>query len=66
MDVLACDIQEAYLTADCRDQVWVVVRPEFVSNSINNILVINYLYELKTYGEAFRAFLAEIHISVYY
>ena len=27
LDVLACDIQNVYLTADCRDRLWVAARP---------------------------------------
>ena len=29
LDVLACDIDNAYIMADCREQVWVVARPKF-------------------------------------
>ena len=38
LDVLACDIQNAYLTADCREQVWVVAGTEFGSEAGNNML----------------------------
>jgi hypothetical protein len=27
--VMACDIQNAYLTADCREKIWTVAGPEF-------------------------------------
>ena len=59
LDVLACDKQNAYHTADCRELVWVVARPEFGYKAENNILVINSLYGLKIYVTAFREFLAD-------
>ena len=39
LDMLACDIQNDYLTADFREQVWVVSRPEFGSEAGKKILV---------------------------
>ena len=33
LDVLACDIQNAYLAANCRERVWVVAGPEFGSEA---------------------------------
>ena len=38
LDVLDCDTQNAYLTADYREQVWVVARPEFESEAGKNML----------------------------
>ena len=38
LDVLVCDIHNAYLMADCRERVWVVAGPEFGSKSGKNIL----------------------------
>ena len=38
LDILACDIQSAYLTADCREQVWVVAGPDFGSEAGKNML----------------------------
>ena len=38
LDMLACDIQNAYLTADCREQVWVVAGPEFGSEAGKNMM----------------------------
>ena len=38
LDVLACGIKNAYLTADCREQVWLVALPEFGSESGKNML----------------------------
>ena len=59
LDVLAFDIQNAYLTADCRERVWVVAGTDFGSKAENNILVIKAFYGLKRSGAVFTAFLAE-------
>ena len=59
LDVLAYNIQNVYLTADCREQIWVVARTKFGSESGNNIMVIKALYALKRSGIEFRAFLSE-------
>ena len=39
LDVLACDINNAYLTADCREWVLVIDQTEFGSESGKNMLV---------------------------
>jgi hypothetical protein len=59
LDILACDIQNAYLTADCREKVWIIAGPEFGSEAGKNMLVKKALYGLKSSGAAFRAHLAE-------
>jgi hypothetical protein len=59
LDILACDIQNAYLTADCRERVWILAGPEFGSEAGQNMLVKKALYGLKSSGAAFRAHLAE-------
>ena len=59
LDVLACDIQNAYLMADCRERVWVVAGTEFGYEAGKNMLVRKTLYGSKISGVAFRAFLVE-------
>ena len=44
---------------DCREQVWVVARPDFGSEAGNNMLVRKSLYGTKSSSAAFRDFLAE-------
>ena len=39
LDMLACDIHNAYLTEDFRERVWVVAGPEFESEDGKNMLV---------------------------
>jgi hypothetical protein len=59
LKVLACDIQNAYLTAPCREKVWTVAGPEFGSECGKIMIIKKALYGLKSSGAAFRAFLAE-------
>jgi hypothetical protein len=59
LKLLACDIQNAYLTADCREKIWTRAGPEFGSESGTIFLVKKALYGLKSAGAAFRALLAE-------
>ena len=56
---MACDIQNAYLTADCREKIWTRAGPEFGSESGTIMLIRKALYGLKSSGAAFCAHLAE-------
>ena len=59
LDVLLCDIQNVYLTAQCREKIWTVAGPEFGSD-IGKIFIIKMaLYDLKSSGTAFCPLLAE-------
>ncbi len=59
LDIMACDIQNAYLTADCRERCWTIAGPEFGSEAGTPMLIKKALYGLKSSGAAFRAHLAE-------
>jgi hypothetical protein len=59
LKVLACDIQNAYLTADCREKIWTKAGPEFGSEAGTIFLVKKALNGLESAGAAFRALLAE-------
>ena len=59
LEVMACDIQNAYLTANCCEKIWTRAGPEFGSESGTIILICKALYGLKSSGAAFRAHLAE-------
>ena len=59
LDVLACDIQNAYLTAPCREKIFTVAGPEFGSDCGQIFVITRALYGLKSSGAAFRSFLAE-------
>ncbi|KAI2502900.1 Reverse transcriptase (RNA-dependent DNA polymerase) [Fragilaria crotonensis] len=59
LKVMACDIQNAYLTADCREKIWTIAGPEFGSEAGTIFLVRKALYGLKSAGAAFRSLLAD-------
>ena len=59
LQVLACDIQNAYLTAKCREKVWTIAGKEFGSEAGTPMLITRALYGLKSSGAAFRAHLAD-------
>lgn len=60
LKVLACDIQNAYLTAPCREKIWTIAGPEFGPEDCGKkMLVVRALYGLKSSGAAFRSFLGE-------
>jgi hypothetical protein len=59
LDIMACDIQNAYLTADCREKCWTAAGPEFGSEAGLPMIIKKALYGLKSSGAAFRAHLAE-------
>ena len=66
LKVLACDIQNAYLTAPCREKIWMTAGAEFGSDAGKTMLVVRALYGLKSSGAAFRAFLAETLYDIGY
>ena len=59
LNIMACDIQNAYLMADCHEKIWTFARPEFWSEKGTPIVIRKALYSLKSSGAAFRAHLAE-------
>ena len=59
LDVLAGDIENAYLTTPCHEKVWTRGSKEFGSLEGHTFIVIKALYGLKNSGAAFRAHPAE-------
>ena len=59
LEVMACDIQNAYLTANCREKIWTQAGPEFGPESGTIMFIRKALYGLKSSGAAFCAHLAE-------
>ena len=59
LDLQAADIYNAYLTAPCLKKIWTRAGPEFGMNEGKVFIVVRALYDLKSLGAAFRAFLAE-------
>ena len=59
LEVMACDIQNAYLTADCHEKIWTQAGPEFRSEAGTIMFICKALYSLRSSGAAFHAHLAE-------
>ena len=59
LTVMACHIQNAYLNADCRENIWTRAGPEFGSEAGTIMLICKALYGLRRSGAAFCAHLAE-------
>ena len=58
LQVLACDIQNAYLSAPCREKIWTRAGPEFRTEKGKIMIVKMALYGLKSSGADFRSILA--------
>lgn len=59
LQLLACGIQNAYLTADCRERIYIIAGPEFGSEEGLVMIVRKVLNGLKSSKAVFRAHLAE-------
>ena len=59
LDILSADVENAYLTAPCREKCWTIGGKEFGSNQGKPFIITKALYGLKSSGAAFRALLAE-------
>ena len=59
LSVMACNIQNDYLTADCREKVLTHAGPAFGSECGSVMIVRKALYGLKGSGAAFRDHIAE-------
>ena len=55
LDVMACDVGNAYLNAPCREKVWFIAGPEFGSRQGTVVKVVRALYGLKSSGASWRA-----------
>ena len=60
LQLLAADIENAYLNAPCQEKHWVKAGPEFDKDEGKTYIVCRALYGLRSSGAAFRAYLAEI------
>jgi len=59
LDILACDITNAYLNAPCREKIWFVGGIEMGKDCGKVLILTRALYGLKSSGAAWRAKLAE-------
>ena len=59
LDVMGCDVQNAFLSADNLEKHWIRAGPEFGAEQGKVFIVVRALYGLKSASAAFRAFMAK-------
>ena len=59
LDILGCDIKNAYISAPCREKIYCVAGQEFGLDTGKVMIIKRALYGLKSSGAAFRAKLAD-------
>ena len=64
LGILSCDIQNAYLTAKCRELIWTTAGPKFGLEEGSIKVVKMALHGLKSSGAAFRANLESLLHSI--
>jgi hypothetical protein len=60
LDIMSCDLENAYLNAPCQEKIWFEGGIECGEDYGKVCIVVRSLYELKSAGAAFRSSLAQI------
>jgi ribosomal protein L31E len=60
LDVMSCDLENAYLNAPCREKIWFEGGLECGEDKGKVCIIVRLLYSLKRSGAAFRAALAQV------
>jgi hypothetical protein len=63
LEVLSCDIGNAYLNAPCREKIWFVAGPEFGSRKVQVVKVVRALYGLKSSGASWHNMLQQTIVN---
>jgi hypothetical protein len=63
LDIMACDVSNAYLNAPCREKIWFVAGPEFGSQQGQVVKIVRALYGLKSSGASWRSMLQQTIIN---
>jgi len=64
VDVMACDLQNAYLNAKCREKIWFEGGIECGEDRGKVLIVVRALYGLKSAGAAWSSELASAHRQI--
>jgi len=59
LDVMACDLENAYLNAPCREKIWFVGGTECGEDSGKVLIIVRALYGLKSAGASWRSTFAQ-------
>jgi hypothetical protein len=63
LEIMACDVSNAYLNAPCREKIWFVAGPEFGSRQGQVVKIVRALYGLKSSGASWRSMLQQTIIN---
>ena len=66
LDVLGCDVSNAYLNAPCREKLWVEAGPKFGDDQGSVIIIRRALYGLRSSGAAWRKMLMQVMLDLGY
>ena len=66
LDVLGCDVSNAYLNAPCREKLWIEAGPEFGDDQGSVIIIQRALYGLRSSGAAWRKMLTQVMLDLGY
>ena len=62
--MMACDLENAYLNAPCREKIWFEGGAECGEDKGKVLVIVRALYGLKSAGSSWRAALAEVLFSL--
>eukprot|EP00957_Ditylum_brightwellii_P069280 5259156-Ditylum_brightwellii.AAC.1 len=66
LDVMCCNLQNAYLNVKCKEKIWFVGGKECCGDQGKVIVIIRALYRLRSAGASWGAALAELLFSLGY
>ena len=66
LDVLGCDVSNAYLYAECKEKLWISAGKEFGSDQGTVMVIKKALYGLKTSGASWRSKISETLVNLGY
>ena len=59
LEVMGVDVKNAFLTAPCKNKIWLIAGPYFWNKQGKQFLVVRAFYGLKSLSAAFRAYMAD-------
>jgi hypothetical protein len=63
VDIMACDISNAYLNAPRREKIWFVAGPEFGSGQGQVVKIVRSMYGLKSSGASWRSMSQQTNVE---
>jgi hypothetical protein len=60
IDIMSCDLENAYLNAECREKIWIEGGLECGEDKGKVLIVVRALHGLKSAGASWRAALAKV------